>query len=50
MSSTIPLPFAGKSALVTGATRNISAEIALTLSPFLNAVFVAKKSRASRRL
>ena len=31
MSTTTPLPLAGKSALVTGAARNIGAEIALTL-------------------
>lgn len=43
MSSTTPLPFAGKSALVTGATRNIGAEIGLTLSPFMKAVFESQK-------
>ena len=32
MSTTTPLPLAGKSALVTGAARNIGAEIALTLA------------------
>jgi NAD(P)-dependent dehydrogenase (short-subunit alcohol dehydrogenase family) len=31
MSTTTPLPLAGKSALVTGAARSIGAEIALTL-------------------
>jgi NAD(P)-dependent dehydrogenase (short-subunit alcohol dehydrogenase family) len=30
MSTTTPLPLAGKSALVTGAARSIGAEIALT--------------------
>jgi hypothetical protein len=46
MSRTTPLRFAGKSALVTCATRNIGAETGLTLSPFLKAVFGVKKSRA----
>ena len=32
MSTTTPLPLAGKSALVTGAARSIGAEIALTLA------------------
>jgi NAD(P)-dependent dehydrogenase (short-subunit alcohol dehydrogenase family) len=32
MSSTIPLPLAGKSALVTGAAPSIGAEFALTLA------------------
>jgi NAD(P)-dependent dehydrogenase (short-subunit alcohol dehydrogenase family) len=35
MSTTTPLPLAGKSALVTGAARSIGAEIALTVCPFL---------------
>ena len=50
MSNTTPLPFAGKSALVTRATRNIGAEIGLTLSPFMKVVFEANKSRVSRGL
>jgi hypothetical protein len=41
-----PLPFAGKSALVTCATHNIGAKIGFTLSLFLKAVFGVKKSRA----
>jgi hypothetical protein len=35
MSTAIPLPLAGKSALVTGEARSVGAGIALTLCPFL---------------
>jgi 3-oxoacyl-[acyl-carrier protein] reductase len=45
MSTTTPLPFAGKSALVTGAARSIGAEIALTLARRGAKVVVHYRSR-----
>ena len=45
MSTTTPLPLAGKSALVTGAARSIGAEIALTLARRGAKVVVHYRSR-----
>jgi len=45
MSTTTPLPLAGKSALVTGAARSIDAEIALTLARRGAKVVVHYRSR-----
>ena len=42
MSSTTPLPFAGKSALVTRATRNIGAEIGLTTMQSLRNLYIVE--------
>jgi len=45
MSTTTPLPLAGRSALVTGAARSIGAEIALTLARRGARVVVHHRSR-----
>lgn len=45
MSTTTPLPLAGKSALVTGAARSIGAEIALSLARRGAKVVVHYRSR-----
>jgi 3-oxoacyl-[acyl-carrier protein] reductase len=45
MSTTTPLPLAGKSALVTGVARSIGAEIALTLARRDAKVVVHYRSR-----